>query len=250
MSGKPCREQIEGSICLDDVSFSYGSNEILKNISIELQHTGKIAIAGKSGSGKTTLLNVLMGLNQPSSGRVLWGKQIIDETSIETLRSNISFVSQDTYLFNMSVYDNIRIGNPEASESEIQDIIKLMEIDKIVEQFPNKLDTVIAEMGKNISGGQLQRISIARALLKKAPVLILDEATSNVDSLSEQIIQKALEEIKESTLVIIVSHRLSSLKEVDCIYVIDNGQICQKGGFSDLLLEEGVFKTLFAEQII
>lgn len=250
ISRKPCEKRMEGSICLDDVSFSYGSNEILKNISIELRNKGKIAIAGKSGSGKTTLLNVLMGLNQPSSGRVLWGNHIIDETSVEALRSNISFVSQDTYLFNMSVYDNIRIGNPEASESEIHDIIKLMEIDKIVEQFPNKLDTVIAEMGKNISGGQLQRISIARALLKKAPVLILDEATSNVDSLSEQIIQKALDEIKESTLVIIVSHRLSSLKEVDCIYVLDNGQICQKGGFSELLLEEGVFKTLFSEQII
>lgn len=248
--GNYCEKKIEGAICLDHVSFCYGSNEILKNISVELPCQGKIALAGKSGSGKTTFLNVLMGLEQPSSGRILWGSRAFGETSLDELRGNISFVPQAPYLFNMSVYDNICIGNPQASEKEIQNVIRLMEIDKIVEAFPDKLDTVVAEMGKNLSGGQLQRISIARALLKKAPVLILDEATSNVDSISEQIIQKALDEIKESTLVIMVSHRLSSLKDVDCIYVLDNGHICQKGKFSELLSEEGAFKTLFREQII
>lgn len=245
-----CEKKIEGAIRLDNVSFCYGSNEILKNISVELQHCGKIALAGKSGSGKTTLLNVLMGLEQPSSGRILWGSRTFEETSLDELRGNISFVPQASYLFNMSVYDNIRIGNPLASEKEIQNVIRLMEIDKIVEAFPDKLDTVVAEMGKNLSGGQIQRISIARALLKKAPVLILDEATSNVDSISEQIIQKALDEIKKSTLVIMVSHRLSSLKDVDCIYVLEDGRICQKGNFSELLSEEGIFKKLFSEQII
>ncbi|KSV57438.1 ABC transporter ATP-binding protein [Acetivibrio ethanolgignens] len=250
ISGKLYEKKSRGGIRLEDVSFSYGSHEVLKRLSFELEGKGKVAIAGKSGSGKTTLLNILMGLQKPSSGKVFWGEHRIGESSIEELRSNISLVSQDTYLFHMSVYDNICIGNPEASEDEIQRVIKLMEIDKIVEPFPDKLDTVIAEMGKNISGGQLQRISIARALLKKAPILILDEATSNIDSISEQIIQKALNEIKESTLVIIVSHRLSSLKEVDCIYVLDNGELCQKGGFSELLLEDGVFKSLFCEQII
>lgn len=245
-----CEKKIKGAIRLDNVSFCYGSNEILKNISVELQHCGKIALAGKSGSGKTTLLNVLMGLEQPSSGRILWGSRTFEETSLDELRGNISFVPQASYLFNMSVYDNIRIGNPLASEKEIQNVIRLMEIDKIVEAFPDKLDTVVAEMGKNLSGGQIQRISIARALLKKAPVLILDEATSNVDSISEQIIQKALDEIKKSTLVIMVSHRLSSLKDVDCIYVLEDGRICQKGNFSELLSEEGIFKKLFSEQII
>lgn len=243
-------DELQGTIKFERVDFSYGDNHVLNDISFELQNKGKIAFVGKSGSGKTTMLNLLMGFIRPSTGKVFWGEYALDEYQLELIRKNISLVSQDTYLFHMSIYENIRMGNPQASEEEINRIIKLLEIDKIADRFAGKLDTVISEMGKNISGGQLQRISIARALLKKAPVMILDEATSNIDSLSEQIIQKALDEIKDSTLIILISHRLSSLKETDKIYVLEKGRVIQEGNFQELISIDGGFKTLFQEQII
>jgi ABC-type multidrug transport system fused ATPase/permease subunit len=241
---------MECSVEIQNVGFSYGNNNVLKDISFEMKGKGKIAVVGKSGAGKTTLINLLLGFMNPSKGKVFIGGHDIADYPLDNLRRNITLVSQDTFLFNMSVYDNIRIGNPEAGEEELQKVARLLEIDKIVDNLPDKMNTVIAEMGKNVSGGQLQRISIARALLKKSPIMIFDEATSNIDSQSEQIIHDILDKVKKNALVIVVSHRLSSLKDADMIYVLDNGSIIESGKLEELSSYDGAFASLFRDQFI
>lgn len=240
---------LSGEIRFENIDFSYDKTPVLKNLTFTLGHNGQVAIVGPSGAGKSTILNLLLGFENPIEGKIVWGDTELGKSNYGMLRQNIALASQDAYLFNMSVYDNIKIGNPNASEEEIQRIIKLLEIDRIAEKFPNKLNTIVSEMGKNISGGQLQRISIARALIKNTPVLILDEATSNIDSQSEQLIQDILSEFKKRMLIIIVSHRLSSLKNSDKILVIEEGELKQEGTLEELAVKEGVFKTLFEEQL-
>ena len=240
---------ISGNIVFDKVNFAYNEKSVLKDVSFETPDKGVIAIVGKSGAGKTTIMNILMKFINPSSGEIKIGDRNYSTCTPGEVRNSISLASQDSYLFNMSIMDNIRLGNPSVSEDRLKYVIELLEIDKFASSFPKGMDTVIAEMGKNISGGQVQRIAIARALVKDTPILILDEATSNVDSNSETIIQSALEKIQDNKLIILISHRLSSLKKAQAIYVLEDGAITQSGSFAELLSEDGAFKQLFDEQV-
>lgn len=248
-SSEKSPDLLHGNIEISNISFSYEKQPVLKNISLTLPQTGSIAIIGKSGSGKSTLTSLLYGLMTPANGTISIDGKLISEIPLSQLRSSIAIASQDAYMFNLSIYENIKLGNSSASESEISSVIRLLRIDELAENLPKKLDTVSAEFGKNISGGQLQRISIARALLKRAPILILDEATSNIDSQSEEIIHNALENIRESTLIIIISHRLSSLKNTEKIFVLDKGSIVQEGALCELVNSKGKFKEIFQEQL-
>lgn len=240
----------DGDISFENISFSYGENQVLDNLSFTSNNKEVTAIVGKSGSGKSTILNLLLGFIKPNSGHIKIGNHDISTIPLDILRQHIGIVSQDMYLFNMSIYDNIKIGNPKAKEEEIQALIKHLEIDKIVENYPDKLNTMVTEFGKNLSGGQIQRISIARALLKKPSIIIFDEATSAIDSQTEQVIQSIIEKLKEDTHVILVSHRLSSLKSANHILVLNNGEIVESGSFDSLTEKKGLFYELFKDQIV
>lgn len=248
--GKKISEKgLKEGIKFEEVTFAYGENEVLKDINLRMPSKGVVAIVGKSGEGKSTILNLLLGFIKPKSGGIQIDNENYAEVSLKAIRNNVTLVSQDAYLFNASIYENIRIGNPEATKEEIEEIVRRLGIDKIVAHLPNKLDTVVSEFGKNLSGGQVQRISIARALLKKAPIIIFDEATSNIDSHTEEIIYEVLDEMKQEHLIILVSHRLSSLRNADQIYILDQGHIVEQGSFQALNTESDYFAKLFNRQI-
>lgn len=240
---------IKPMIKFDHVSFSYGAKKVLDDISFKTANHGVVALVGASGAGKSTIVNLALGFLVADSGSVMIEQGQSGTLPLSEIRRNITLVSQDTYLFNASIYENIRIGNPSATEAEILTIIRRLEIDKIVEVHEKGIHATISEFGKNLSGGQIQRISIARALLKKAPIIIFDEATSNIDSQSEQIIHGIIEELMPESLIIMISHRLSSLKIAENILVLENGRIVEQGTIEELESNNGVFCDLFRDQL-
>ena len=240
---------IDKSINFQNVNFSYVENfPVLNDISLNIKKGSTTAIVGSTGSGKSTLIKLLLRLYDVDSGHILFDDIDIKDLEIHTLRKNIGLVSQDIFLFEGTVFDNIAYGNLEASEKEIWEAAKLSESDEFINLLPNKKDTVVGERGQKLSGGQRQRISIARAILKNPEILILDEATSAVDNETEAAIQRSLDTLKEGRTVVAIAHRLSTIRNADIIYVLEKGRIVESGTHEELVNLKKVYANLWDVQ--
>jgi len=239
---------IKEGITFKDVNFSYGERVILENINLEVRLGSTLAIVGPSGVGKTTLVDLIPRFYDPMRGEVLIDGQDIRGVGLKSLRNQIGIVTQETILFNDSVRANIAYGKPEATDNEIkQAAIKAYAHDFIM-RLAQGYETVIGDRGTRLSGGEKQRIAIARALLKNPPILILDEATSQLDADSEKIVQQALERLTQGRTVFIVAHRLSTVKSASRIIVLDKGRIVEKGTHQELLEKNGLYKRIYSMQ--
>lgn len=241
-------EKIQGNVSFKNVAFSYPSRkeiQVLKDVSFTAGFGQKIAIVGPSGTGKSTIASLLLRFYNIDAGEIqIDGKNIYD-FDLENLRGNMSIVPQDVILFGGTIKENIAYGKPNATDEEILLAAKQANAYHFIESFPEKFETVVGERGIKLSGGQRQRIAIARALLKNPSILILDEATSSLDSESEKLVQEALEILMEGRTSIIIAHRLSTIRSADQILVLDNGRIAEQGTHQDLIeLENGIYKNL------
>jgi ABC-type multidrug transport system fused ATPase/permease subunit len=238
------------SIRLENVSFSYNSgSEILKKVFLNIPSRSTVAIVGGSGAGKSTILDLILGLWTPSSGRILYGNIMHEQLDYSTLRKRTAYVSQETTLFNGSLRENLTIGNQSASDAELNDICKMVFLDGLISELPDGLDSEIGENGIQLSGGQRQRLALGRAVLMEPDILILDEATSSLDLESEQVIQQAVNSLHQNLTIIIVAHRLSTVKNADLIYVLEEGEICESGNYEQLLRQKGRFSSLYSMQL-
>lgn len=232
------------SISIENLCVSVGSKDILKSINFSTQAHKTIALVGPSGSGKSTLLNCIDTYILPTSGFVKFNDQDISETDPIDLRKNISLVSQDPFLFNTSVYENLKYAKKDLSEQEAKEALRLSNADFVLD-LPDGIHTEVGESGSRFSGGEKQRLSIARALIKNTPILLLDEATSALDTQSEKEVQKGLESLKEGRTCFVVAHRLSTIQEADTILVMSEGEIIEQGSHEELINYEGLYSGLY-----
>jgi len=235
----------EGSLSFRNVSFRYHKNPVLKNASLEVKPGERVALVGYSGSGKTTLVKLLYRFYNLNSGEILIDGKNINDFKQESLRSEFSVVPQECILFDDTIYNNVAFSNPKASKIEVMKAMKFAQLDKFVAGLPKKEKTIVGERGVRLSGGEKQRVSIARAILANKKVLVLDEATSALDSKTEYEIQKDLEKLMEGRTSIIIAHRLSTIMKADKIVVMDKGRIVQMGKHRDLINKKGVYKELW-----
>ena len=240
---------IQGHLTLENVSFSYNSNEvILKDINLEIPASHIVALVGPTGVGKSTLVSLIPRFYDVNTGSIKLDGVDIRDLAVEELRKNISIVLQDVFLFHGTVRDNILFGNPKASETEIIDAARVSNAYEFIKELPDGFNTIIGERGVKLSGGQRQRISIARAVLKNTPVLILDEATSSVDTETELLIQQALERLMKGRTTIIIAHRLSTIRNADKIVVLKGDAIVEQGTHQELIENNGLYKRLYTVQ--
>jgi subfamily B ATP-binding cassette protein MsbA len=232
----------------DNVSFAYETKPVLRGINLEIKAGRMIALVGASGSGKTTLTNLLLRFYDPTAGAILIGGVDLRDVATKDLRDQIAIVTQETVLFNDSVRNNIALGKPGASDEEIITAAKHAHADEFIVQMPDSYDTVIAERGASLSGGQRQRLAIARAILKDAPILVLDEATSSLDTEKERAVQAALEELMHGRTTICIAHRLSTIQKADVIAAMVEGQIVEMGTHTELLARKGIYYNLHKMQ--
>ena len=234
---------LEGSINFKNVCFSYNQAEhTLDGINISINPGETIAIIGKSGSGKTTLVNLIPRFYEIESGQLLIDSENIQNYSLRSLRSNISLVTQEVTLFNDTIFNNIAYGK--YSDNEVRKVVTSAHMDEFINNLPKGLDTLVGDQGILLSGGQRQRIAIARALLKDAPILILDEATSSLDSESERYIQKALDQLMNSRTTLVIAHRLSTIENADRIIVLSKGRIVEQGNHNELIKQNAEYASL------
>ena len=242
------KEKIKGEVTFQNVAFTYPSRkeiQVLKDVSFKASFGQKIAIVGPSGAGKSTISSLLLRFYDIESGSILIDDKNIYDYDLENLRGNMSIVPQDVILFGGSIRENIAYGKPDATEEEIMNAAKQANALNFVNGFPEKFETIVGERGIKLSGGQRQRIAIARALLKNPSILILDEATSSLDSKSEKLVQEALETLMEGRPSIIIAHRLSTIRNADTILVLDNGVVAEQGTHKELIeIENGIYKNL------
>ena len=240
------------AISFDHVGFSYGHGEAqaLHGVSFDGEAGQTVALVGRSGAGKTTCANLVMRFWDPGEGHVRLNGHNLRDYELDDLRRQIALVSQDTYLFNASIRDNLRLGKIEASDSEIEAAAQQANAHEFITAFPDGYDTLVGERGMQLSGGQRQRISIARAILKNAPVLILDEATSHLDAVNERQVRQALETLMAGRTTVVIAHRLSTIRDADRIVVLDNGHAVEQGSHHDLLASHGLYSQLVATQLV
>lgn len=240
-----------GKIDFSNVQFSYSNEEsqILNSINLNLPGKKMTALVGHSGAGKSTILNLIPRFYNINSGNISIDDQSIDECTLFSLRKNISLVSQDTTLFDDTIKNNISYANLDATQKEIEEAAKYSFADEFIDKLPKKYDTIIGENGVRLSGGEKQRLSIARAILKKSPIILLDEATSSLDAETEDKIQKAITFLTRGRTTIVIAHRLSTILNSDKIYVIDKGEVVGEGKHDDLLLQSNVYKNFYEKQI-
>lgn len=241
-----------GEVEFKDVNFAYNSDEdsVLEGLSFKVKPGEKIALIGPSGGGKSTIVKLLLRLFDIDGGEILLDGQNIAKVRQDSLREEVTLVPQDPILFHRSLMENIRYGRRDASDQEVVAAAKLAHCDEFIQRFPKKYDTFVGERGVKLSGGQRQRVAIARAILSNARILILDEATSSLDSESESLIQDALEKLMKQKTTFIIAHRLSTIMSVDRIFVLDGGKIVEEGGHVELAaLEGGLYKKLWDLQV-
>ena len=243
---------IKGNIKFENVNFNYKSNEqnkVLKNINMLMDGGKMTALVGHSGSGKSTLMNLIPRIYMPKSGKILIDDQLIEEINLHSLREQISIVDQNTTLFDDTVLNNIKYAKPNATNEEIYKAAELAMCTDFINNLNNKYETLIGENGVKLSGGEKQRLSIARAFLKDSKIILLDEATSSLDSEIEEKIQKAIEKLTTNKTTIVIAHRLSTILNSNKIYVLDNGNIVASGGHDELLNESTIYKNFYDRQI-
>ena len=248
-NGSKKLEDFNEKIEISDLNFEYVENfPVLNNISLDIKKGETSAIVGSTGSGKSTLIKLILRLYEATSGEIKIDKNAIKDLEIESLRNKIGLVSQDIFLFEGTVFENIAYGNLNATEEEVWEAAKLSESDKFINLLPNKENTIVGERGQKLSGGQRQRISIARAILKNPEILILDEATSAVDNETEAAIQRSINTLKKGRTVIAIAHRLSTIRNAEIIYVLEEGKVVESGNHESLLDIEGVYSKLWSVQ--
>ena len=241
-----------GDIILDKVNFSYKSNDenkVLQDVSIKFTGGKMTALVGHSGSGKSTLLNLIPRIYSPTSGKIYFDNQDISKVDLASLRDQISIVDQNTTLFDDTVLNNIKYAKPDSSKEEVYEAAKLSMCDEFINKLENGFETMIGENGVKLSGGEKQRLSIARAFLKNSRIILLDEATSSLDSETEEKIQKALDKLTVNKTTIVIAHRLSTILNSHSIYVVDNGKIDAFGKHDELLEKSKVYKNFYQRQI-
>jgi ATP-binding cassette subfamily B protein len=238
---------LDGDIVIDDLTFSYGKGSpILKNVSLSIRRGQKIALVGESGSGKTTIARLLLKLYECGDNMIKINDKDINSISTELLRDRVAYISQETFLFSESVYNNLIFGKNDADEESVLKAAKFSQADDFIMKLPLAYSTRLGEKGVNISGGQKQCIAIARALLKDPDILIMDEATSNLDNITEKAVENAIN--NQDITTIIIAHRLSTIKNCDVIYVMDNGRIVESGNHLQLLKQRGRYYDLWCSQ--
>jgi subfamily B ATP-binding cassette protein MsbA len=245
-------KEFKDEIVFENVWFSYNGTKngdfILKGINLKVKKGEILAIVGPSGAGKSTLVDLIPRFYDPTEGRILIDGIDLRMIKIKSLRDKIGIVTQETILFNDTIRNNIAYGLEDCPIDKIIEVAKAANAHDFIMQLPNGYDTVIGERGMKLSGGQRQRISIARALLKNPPILILDEATSNLDAESEILVQEAIERLMQNRTVFVIAHRLSTIRNADRIIVIDNGRIVQEGKHEELIHQDGLYKKLYEMQ--
>ena len=249
VEGDVILKDVSGELEFRDVEFSYPDREeVLKGLNLLVPAGRTVGLVGPTGSGKTTLIRLLMRFHDPQSGTVSLDGHHVCDLTLNSLRGSISLVSQNTTLFPGSVLENIRYGNPEASLDSVEEAARVAEATEFIELLPNGWHTDIGEGGHRLSGGQRQRIAIARAVLKDAPVLVLDEATSNVDNETEAALKRSISQISKGRTTLIIAHRLSTVRNADIIAVLHKGEISETGTHESLLEEDGIYSRLWAVQ--
>jgi ABC-type multidrug transport system fused ATPase/permease subunit len=240
--------KLEGNIEYKNVQFSYPTRndiEVLKGLDLSIKAGQKIALVGTSGGGKSTVVQLLQRFYDVSGGEILVDGKNIQSYNITDYRRNLGIVPQEVILFGGTIKENILYGNPQATDNQLVEAAKKANAWDFISSFPEGLETIVGERGIKLSGGQRQRIAIARAILKDPKILILDEATSSLDAESERVVQDALNTLMEGRTSLVIAHRLATVREVDCIYVIDGGRIVEKGTHDELsALENGVYNNL------
>jgi len=241
----------ENKINFKNIYFKYESSEknVLEDINLEFKGGKMTALVGHSGSGKSTILNLIPRFYQPQSGEISIDNQPINEVTVESLRNHISLVTQETTLFDDTIKNNIKYANESASDKEIFEVAKLSNSHEFIEKLPDKYDTKIGENGVRLSGGEKQRISIARAMIKKSSIILLDEATSSLDSQTESKIQEALNTLTKNKTTIVIAHRLSTILNSNNIYLINNGKVIDSGKHENLLEKSVLYKNFYEKQI-
>ena len=244
----PEKENLKGAIAFDDLTFAYPSRpdeNVLKNIKVSIAADQMVALVGASGAGKSTIAALLLRLHDPDSGAILFDGKDSRNFSLSALRSQIALVPQDIFLFGGTIRENIAYGKPTATEDEIIEAAQKANAMEFISRFPEQLDTLVGERGTQLSGGQRQRIAIARAVLKDPKILILDEATSSLDSESERLVQDALEKLMTGRTSVVIAHRLSTVRKADQILVLDRGMLVEKGTHEELVqLPDGIYRNL------
>ncbi len=239
---------INKAMRLEGVTFAYENEPVLRNVDLELPKGMRLGIAGESGAGKSTLANLLLRFYDPQKGKITIDGTDIREVTLESLRGQMALVSQEVVIFDQSVAENIACGKPDASRGEIEEAAKAANAHEFIRDLPEGYDTRLGEQGTRLSGGQRQRIAIARAFVRQAPILILDEATAALDSKAESEVQGAIERLEEGRTVLCVAHRLSTLRNMDRIIVLEAGRIVESGSFDELLQRDGVFAQMARKQ--
>ena len=239
---------INKAMRLEGVTFAYENEPVLRNVDLELPKGMRLGIAGESGAGKSTLANLLLRFYDPQKGKITIDGTDIREVTLESLRGQMALVSQEVVIFDQSVAENIACGKPDASRGEIREAAEAANAHEFIRDLPEGYDTRLGEQGTRLSGGQRQRIAIARAFVRQAPILILDEATAALDSKAESEVQGAIERLEEGRTVLCVAHRLSTLRNMDRIIVLEAGRIVESGSFDELLQRDGVFAQMARKQ--
>lgn len=248
MNGRTDIDLTNFDISLNDVTFAYNQVDVIKHATITIPANKVTAFVGPSGSGKTTLSRLIGRFWDVKSGSIIIGNQTIRDIDPDKLMSYMSFVFQDVILFNDTIFNNIRVGNENATAEQVYDAARKARCDEFIMRLPQGYDTVLSENGGTLSGGERQRISIARALLKNAPIILLDEATASLDPQNEVLIQQAISELIYNRTVIVIAHRLRTIANADQIIVLDHGHIVEQGNFDSLMAQSGLFYKLYTIQ--
>jgi subfamily B ATP-binding cassette protein MsbA len=248
-AGKAALEEVRGEVKFEDVTFEYVPGvPVLKHISFDAEAGSTTALVGPSGGGKSTLINLVMAFTHPKSGRVLVDGHDLEMARLHDYRAQLGAVMQDNFLFDGTIRENIAYSKPGATDAEVREVARIAHVDEFAEKFELQYETVVGERGVKLSGGQRQRIAIARAILADPRILILDEATSSLDSESEALIRDGLRSLRRGRTTFVIAHRLSTIESADQILVLDNGVIVERGTHRELLALGGRYRQLYDKQ--